>query len=555
LFASDNPEATPFKRHDMGITPFWQEASPSDKASQRAWQEHLATRGAVDLGAEVFVSELAVVFAERLSLGDRTYVSAHSYLWGDVQVGADCTLNPFTEVRGVVRIGDGVRIGAHTSILGFNHSTSTEEPIHAQPLVFAGIDIGDDVWIGSHVVILDGVTIGSHCIIGAGSVVTKDMPDWSVVVGNPARRVRDRRTGAGDETTAALRRISDNARRDVPAIIEKAWVSGGEPSFVDHDGADPTVRAWCDAVELAHAFEPPLALPVTQQRIVSELRSRQDPSTGLTPDWNETDASPSPDGHAAVNYNVLAAGYALELLDSQFEQPIHWAEHLSAREIVTALDALPWNTMAWPAGSWVDSLGTAMHWNRKDFALSTEIEAVFGWLVSRCDPATGVWGQRHPTSGWLEPVNGFYRLTRGTFAQFGVPLPYPERTIDTVLSHSADARYFTERKGVACNVLDVIHPLWLAGQQTSYRRAEGEDWARRQLQRVARLWSDGAGFSFALERGEGWQRTPGLLGTEMWLSITWLLGDYLGMSDVLDFQPQGIHRPRPAASLRETALP
>jgi hypothetical protein len=69
------------------------------------------------------------------------------------------------------------------------------------------------------------------------------------------------------------------------------------------------------------------------------------------------------------------------------------------------------------------------------------------------------------------------------------------------------------------------------------------------------LWSDGAGFSFALERGEGWQRTPGLLGTEMWLSITWLLGDYLGMSDVLDFQPQGIHRPRPAASLRETALP
>nr|WP_308297301.1 DapH/DapD/GlmU-related protein [Streptomyces sp. ISL-24] len=51
------------------------------------------------------------------------------------------------------------------------------------------------MWIGSNVVVLDGVTIGDHCVIGAGAVVTKDVPPWTVTAGNPARPVRDRRTG------------------------------------------------------------------------------------------------------------------------------------------------------------------------------------------------------------------------------------------------------------------------------------------------------------------------------------------------------------------------
>jgi acetyltransferase-like isoleucine patch superfamily enzyme len=545
-----NDAAPRFERHDMGISAFWQDASPEQRESQRDWLERVAERGDVTFGAEVFVSELAVVYPDRLVLGDRTYVSAHSYLWGDVEVGADCTLNPFTEVRGRIRIGNGVRIGAHTSILGFNHSTSTDEPIYQQPLVFAGIEIGDDVWIGSHVVVLDGVTIGSHSIIGAGAIVTKNMPPWSVVVGNPARRVRDRRAGSSNDATDALRTLADAARRDIPAMIEQSWRDGDQSSFVNHEGAEPTVRAWCDVVELAHLFESPIPLPVGRDLVVSELRSRQDAATGLMPDWLATDASPSNNGHAAVNYNILAAGYALRLLESRFEHPIHSVQGMSSRDVVGSLEAMPWQTHGWRAGAWVDSLGTAMLWNRDDFALETQIETAFGWLVSRCNPASGLWGVPHPASGWLEPVNGFYRLTRGTFAQFGVPLPYPERTIDSVLAHSADPQYFSDTKGTACNVLDVIHPLWLAGQQSPHRRAEGEDWARRQLRRVTRSWSEGAGFSFALQRGQGWQRQPGLLGTEMWLSITWLLADYVGVSDVLDFRPRGIHRPEPATSLR-----
>jgi acetyltransferase-like isoleucine patch superfamily enzyme len=52
------------------------------------------------------------------------------------------------------------------------------------------ITVGDNVWIGGNVVICPGVTIGSNSVIGAGSVVTRDIPAWSVAVGNPARVVK-----------------------------------------------------------------------------------------------------------------------------------------------------------------------------------------------------------------------------------------------------------------------------------------------------------------------------------------------------------------------------
>jgi acetyltransferase-like isoleucine patch superfamily enzyme len=52
------------------------------------------------------------------------------------------------------------------------------------------VTIADDVWIGGNVVILAGISIGKHAVIGAGSVVTKDVPPYSVVVGNPAKIVK-----------------------------------------------------------------------------------------------------------------------------------------------------------------------------------------------------------------------------------------------------------------------------------------------------------------------------------------------------------------------------
>lgn len=144
---------------------------------------------------------------------------------------------------------------------------------------------------------------------------------------------------------------------------------------------------------------------------------------------------------------------------------------------------------------------------------------------------------------WLMAVNGFYRLTRGTYAQFGVDVPRPEAAVDTVLAHCRDWRWFERDGRTACNVLDVVHPLWLLGRQTGHRRAEVRDAVAGVLAAAMADWSDGAGHAF--EAGG----TPGLQGTEMWLSIVYLAADLLGESGGLSWRPRGVHRLEPASPL------
>src|SRR5690606_37289077 len=175
--------------------------------------------------------------------------------------------------------------------------------------------------------------------------------------------------------------------------------------------------------------------------------------------------------------------------------------------------------------------------------------AVLGWLTAAADPATGLWGAPLPEPPRLLPaVNGLYRLTRGSYAQLGLPLPYPEAAVDTVLAHAADPYLTTPRGWTACNVHDVIHPLWLAARQTAHRRAEGEAWAAAQLRRVLDAWQDGAGPAFAPD-DPGPDGVPGLQGTEMWLAIVWYLADPLGVSAALRYRPRGVHTPDPQLRL------
>ena len=87
--------------------------------------------------------------------------------------------------EGLVTIGDNCFIGPNVSIYTACHPLEAEERNKgvewAEP-----VTIGDNVWLGGNVTILPGVTIGDNCVIGAGSVVTKDIPDGCVAAGNPA---------------------------------------------------------------------------------------------------------------------------------------------------------------------------------------------------------------------------------------------------------------------------------------------------------------------------------------------------------------------------------
>ena len=560
--AMESDEAAPaYGREDLGLTEFWRDAPPERRARQQAWQQRLRSRRGTILGDDVFISELAAAYADELVVGDRSYVSAYTTLWGEVTIGADCTLNSHAEIRGRARIGDAVRIGPHSSILGFNHGMDPDRPIKDQELVMTGVTIGNDVWIGAHAVVLDGVTVGDHSVIAAGAIVTRDVAPWAIVAGNPARPIDDRRERCrrqGGQRGVAARsaepggwveraaRLVDVASNELPAILERRWdrVTG---TFTDHEDAAGSVRAWCDAVELAAAVDLWHALPMSRDALAGHLRDLQQPETGLVPGWGTTTTVRSTDGHAEGNYHVLSVGYALQLLGSSFRYPIRAFQ--PAGSLADDLDRLPWQTSGWNAGSLVDTVATAMYWNRETFDERTELVELFGWLTTRCNPHTGLWGAASADGDYLEPVNGFYRITRGSHAQFGIPLPYPERTIDTVLAHAANTRYFGPQRGTACNVLDVIHPLWLCAAQSAHRRRDGERWAVAQVERICGAWQPDAGFSFALQPGPGWQRRPGLLGTEMWLSILWLLCDYLGYGDVLAMRPRGIHRPEPATRL------
>lgn len=115
---------------------------------------------------------------------------------GFIRLGHLSSINHYTVINGQggVTIGDKVMIAAFASLFAANHNFGDPEiPIQDQDLSSrGGIVIEDDVWIGTHAVILDGVTIGTGSVVGAGAVVTRSVPPFSVVTGVPARVVRRR---------------------------------------------------------------------------------------------------------------------------------------------------------------------------------------------------------------------------------------------------------------------------------------------------------------------------------------------------------------------------
>ena len=91
-----------------------------------------------------------------------------------------------------ITIGDDVLFASNVLVTNENHGMNPEsnEPYMNQALNSKDVKIGDGCWIGEKVIILPGVSIGEKCIIGAGSVVTKSVPNYSIVVGNPAKIIK-----------------------------------------------------------------------------------------------------------------------------------------------------------------------------------------------------------------------------------------------------------------------------------------------------------------------------------------------------------------------------
>lgn len=112
----------------------------------------------------------------------------------NVEIGEFCVVNSFVHIwagKSGVKIGNRVMIASHTSITTLTHDY-TNQNMRFISAVDRAIIIEDDAWIGTHVVILPGVTIGKGAVIGAGSVVTKSVPANAIAVGTPVRVVKYR---------------------------------------------------------------------------------------------------------------------------------------------------------------------------------------------------------------------------------------------------------------------------------------------------------------------------------------------------------------------------
>jgi acetyltransferase-like isoleucine patch superfamily enzyme len=161
------------------------------------------------IGAGVRIARNAILRANTdkrpgISIGDETLILESVLIGanqGQVTIGRKCWLGPGCLIygNGDVTIGDNVLVAAHTSINTVSHHAGrTDVPINDQGIYTDPVVIEDDVWIGLNAVILQGVRIGRGSIIGAGAVVNKDIPPWSIAVGMPAKVLR-KRDGAPQE--------------------------------------------------------------------------------------------------------------------------------------------------------------------------------------------------------------------------------------------------------------------------------------------------------------------------------------------------------------------
>lgn len=150
-------------------------------------------------------SEIHGLCSEGLTFGNNVTISRgvmirpSSYYGGDLGIGLvmgdNSSIGPhgYVGCSGKIVIGSNVMFGPKCSLFAENHVFSdTEATIKSQGVKQKGIIIEDDCWIGSNVVILDGVTIGKGSVIGAGTLVTKDVPPGSIVMDKRNKEIRSR---------------------------------------------------------------------------------------------------------------------------------------------------------------------------------------------------------------------------------------------------------------------------------------------------------------------------------------------------------------------------
>jgi len=160
------------------------------------WKQRFAYCGrGVLLGDRITITGFPAI-----RIGEGTQFMSGSYLYADessnLYFGSNCSFNHnvfLGACGGEIIIGNEVLIGPNVVLRAADHLFARVDiSIRSQGHRPGRIVIGDDVWLAANVVVTSGVTIGNGCVVGAGSIVTRDLPPMSLCVGNPAQPIRSR---------------------------------------------------------------------------------------------------------------------------------------------------------------------------------------------------------------------------------------------------------------------------------------------------------------------------------------------------------------------------
>ena len=181
---------------------------PKGKAKPRLWVKWFVNPFVHKRGSGVSIGKttrMDVLPFQTFSIGKNSTIEDFATVnngVGTVEIGENTLVGIGNVVIGPVRLGDNIIMAQNIVISGLNHGyEDVNTPIVNQAVTTKQIVIEDHCWIGANAVITAGVTIGKHCVVAAGAVVTKNIPPYSVAVGNPARVIKkyNRKTEAWEK--------------------------------------------------------------------------------------------------------------------------------------------------------------------------------------------------------------------------------------------------------------------------------------------------------------------------------------------------------------------
>lgn len=216
-----NRETIPQRRRDRLRSKFYDVAGPAVRWSWDLYKSlgaigpHSAAGrrfGSLGEGSIVCFPYDTIMNEASIHIGAGTMISGHVAMsagWGPghegisdriVVIGDRCLIGRGSSIVGheYIEVGNDVWTGHNVHITDMNHGYEIVDlPISVQNQPEAPVRIGSGSWLGHNTVVLPGVTIGEHVVVGAGSIVTSDLPDFSVAVGSPARVIRRYEPGVG----------------------------------------------------------------------------------------------------------------------------------------------------------------------------------------------------------------------------------------------------------------------------------------------------------------------------------------------------------------------